>query len=181
MTYQQISLKTRGNLQLFISLISWVLIYCRWILQHVPSRKVIIIVVYNRCKVFFIHILHIIVHLIQVAAAGVAEDEDAEDEDDEQWPRGHCSLNCWQSQDFSTIQHRNPCPKLSGKRFESNETKYSGNRGFVCHCTLLEALPCKTSIAMGFTSNAPHGICQRQTQCSRTHSSVEKNLLDPGR
>ena len=52
MTYQRISLKTRGNLQLFISLISWVLIYCRWILQHVPSRKVIIIIVYNRCKCF---------------------------------------------------------------------------------------------------------------------------------
>lgn len=32
----------------------------------------------------FSSIFYIIFHLIQVAAAGVAEDEDAEDEDDEQ-------------------------------------------------------------------------------------------------
>lgn len=48
------------TLQLFISYHeSWVfLIYCRLILQHVPSRKVIIIVIVYRCTAFFIHILH---------------------------------------------------------------------------------------------------------------------------
>ena len=36
---------------------------------------------------------------------------------------GHCSLNCWQSQEFGIIEHRNPCPKLSGRKIESKETK----------------------------------------------------------